>query len=309
MRAGFLTIFLASIFVVAAGQQKTIQERLGYPKETKLLIIHADDIGVSHAENMATIYAMEKGSVNSGSIMVPCPWFMEIASYASSHPAADFGLHLTLTSEWTLYKWGPVTAHSRVPGLVTDKGFFHDNNEAVRKYTTAQEVETELRGQIERARKFGIDPTHFDTHMLCAVSDTRFVPVLIKLGREYKVPVLLNPEAIKKWIDFDLKPFITEKDIVVDKLFMAFPEDYSKGMDNFYSGILQSLKPGLSCILLHAGYDGEEMRGIMQEHTGYGAAWRQDDFNFFTSDKCKKLLSEQNITLITWREIRDKLLR
>ena len=73
---------------------------------------------------------------------------------------------------------------------------------------------------------------------------------------------------------------------------MAFPEDYAKGMDNFYSEILKSLKPGLSCILMHAGYDGEEMRGVMQEHTGYGAAWRQDDFNFFTSEKCKKLLAE-----------------
>ena len=122
MRESLLTIILGLFFLVAGGQQKTLPERLGYPKETKLLIIHADDIGVSHAENLATVYAMEKGSVNSGSIMVPCPWFMEIASYASSHPKADFGLHLTLTSEWTLYKWGPVAAHSLVPDLSRTRG-------------------------------------------------------------------------------------------------------------------------------------------------------------------------------------------
>lgn len=309
MRESYLTIIFVLSFAVAGAQQKTLPQRLGYPKDTKLLIIHADDIGVSHAENMASIYAMEKGSVNSGSIMVPCPWFMEIASYASSHPTVDFGLHLTLTSEWTLYKWGPVAAQSLVPGLITDKGFFNDNNAAVIKNATPQEVEKELRSQIERAIKFGIDPTHFDAHMFCAISDPRFVSVLLKLGREYKVPVLLNPEAIKKWINIDLTEHITDKDILVDKLYMAFPEDYAKGMDNFYSEILKSLKPGLSCILMHAGYDGEEMRGIMQEHTGYGADWRQDDFTFFTSEKCKKLLAEGNIKLITWREIRDKLVR
>ena len=146
--------------------------------------------------------------------------------------------------------------------------------------------------------------------MFCAISDPRFIPVVLKLGREYKVPVLLNPVAIKKWIDVDLTEHITEKDIVVDNLYMAFPEDYTtQGMDNFYTGILKSIKPGLSCILMHAGYDGPEMRGIMGDNVGYGAAWRQDDFSYFTSEKCKKLLAEQNIKLITWREVRDKLLR
>jgi predicted glycoside hydrolase/deacetylase ChbG (UPF0249 family) len=299
MKEYFLTLFLASLLFTTSGQEKTIQERLGYAKETKLLIIHADDIGVSHAENIATIHAMEKGSVNSGSIMVPCPWFMEIANYASTHPKADFGLHLTLTSEWRLYKWGPVTDRGLVPGLITDKGYFNDNNAAVAKNATPEEVEKELRGQIERAIKFGIDPTHFDSHMFCAISDQRFIPVVLKLGREYKVPVLLHPEAIKKWINVDLTKHITAHDIVVDNLYMAFPEDYTKGMDNFYTPILKSIKPGLSVILMHAGYDGE-MRGIMGENIGYGAAWRHD-FTYLQVRSVKSFC-EQNIKLITWRK-------
>src|SRR6188474_3817328 len=104
------TVLLATIFSIAIySQKKNLAERLGYPKDAKLVIIHADDLGVSHSENTASIMAMEKGSVRSASIMVPCPWFPEIAAYAQSHPSAGLGLHITLTSEWKYYKWGPVT--------------------------------------------------------------------------------------------------------------------------------------------------------------------------------------------------------
>ena len=305
----FYTILLLISSTIAPAQKKTIQERLGYSKDTKLLIIHADDIGVSHAENMATIHAMEKGSVNSGSIMVPCPWFAEIAAYAKSHSQADFGLHLTLTSEWDHYKWGPVTDKSAVPGLITSYGYFNDNNESVYKNASLQEAEKELRNQIERAKQFGIDPTHFDTHMFCGVADPRFLSIVLKLGREYKVPVLLNPESMKKWVNIDISGQLTDGDVVADNLFMAFPPDFEKGMDSFYTQVFASLQPGLNVILLHASYDNEEARGVMGKHSEYGAKWRQSDFEFFTSEKCKNLVAGKNIKLITWREIRDKLLR
>src|SRR5258705_865814 len=120
---------LSSACIVS--QAKTIQERLGYPKDEKLVIIHADDLGVSHSENAASTAALEKGSVSSASIMVPCPWFPEIAAYAESHPAADLGLHITLTSEWKYYKWGPVTAKEKVPGLINKNGFLYSSVDSV----------------------------------------------------------------------------------------------------------------------------------------------------------------------------------
>src|SRR5262245_52290267 len=97
----------------AAAQNRSLAERLGYPADAKLLIVHADDLGMAHSVNVATIKGFETGLVNSGSIMVPCPWFAEIATYARANPQADLGLHLTLTSEWTSFRWGPVTSKDR----------------------------------------------------------------------------------------------------------------------------------------------------------------------------------------------------
>ena len=95
-------------------EAKTIPERLGYPRDAKLLIVHADDLGVAHSVNRASIKALETGLVSSASIMIPCPWLPEIVAYARAHPEADLGLHLTLTSEWSSSRWGPVLGKERV---------------------------------------------------------------------------------------------------------------------------------------------------------------------------------------------------
>jgi chitin disaccharide deacetylase len=297
------------IFFYSGAQQKTIQERLGYSKDTKLLIIHADDIGVSQSENAASIYAMEKGSVSSGSIMVPCPWMGDIAAYARTHPNADLGLHLTLTSEWKNYKWGTVTPVNQVSSLVNANGFLYSDTDSLYLHAKPQELEKEIRAQIERAKQFGIDPTHFDSHMGSLFITPQYLQLLIEMGREYKVPVLLNSEAFKVLYNIDLSKYIGDKEVVVDKLFMAQPDDYKKGMNNFYPAIFRSLQPGLSCILLHAAYDNPEMQAVTIDHPDYGAAWRQADFNFFTSTACRNLLEQQKIKVITWKEIRDKLFR
>jgi predicted glycoside hydrolase/deacetylase ChbG (UPF0249 family) len=301
-------IFLTAVGYTSVAQQKTIQERLGYPKETKLLIIHADDMGVSHSENVATIHTMEKGVVTSGSIMVPCPWFPEIAEYAKSHPDADIGLHLTLTSEWKNYRWGPVSPADKVPSLLDQQGYFNSSTAELMKNGKGEEVERELRSQIEKALKFGINPTHFDPHMAGAVSTPDFLKVLIKLGHEYKVPVLLSKD-LGKLFKINLADYTTEKDVVIDKFVMATWETYKYGMDNFYTEQIKSMTPGLNVILLHAAYDDAEMKAVTAGHIDYGATWRQHDVDFFTSEKCKKLLADEKIKLITWKEIRDKLMR
>src|SRR4249920_293645 len=151
--------FTFSIRVVA----QTLVERLGYPPGTKLIIVHADDLGETHSVNAAAIKALQGGTINSASLMVPCPWFPEIADYAKSHPDADFGLHLTLTSERVYYRWGPVAPADKVPTLIDENGYFHHDW----KPTTGinpKEVDLELRAQIDRAYAMGLRPTHLDSH-------------------------------------------------------------------------------------------------------------------------------------------------
>ena len=307
MKIIFLPVILLSL--INAKAQKTLQERLGYSKDSKLLILHADDLGMSHSENAATIYAMEHGSVNSAAIMVPTPWFSEIAAYARAYPMADLGLHLTLTSEWNFLKWGPVASKSEVPGLVNKNGFFFSSVDSVHRSATPAEVEKELRAQIEKAKLFGIDVTHLDSHMGTLFGRSDYLKVLIKLGREYKLPVLLSKPGFKIAFNVNLDTMTNDQDVTLDMIYTASPQDYKNGMENYYTTVLRSLQPGVSILIFHVGYDDSEMQAATIDHVDWGAKWRQDDFNFFTNEKCKMLLKEQNIQLITWREIRDKLIR
>lgn len=306
LKLACILLFATSTYYAPA--QSTLQERLGYSKSTKLLILHADDLGVSHSENVASIEVLEKGSVNSASIMVPCPWFPEIADYARKNPKADFGLHLTLTSEWKYLKWSPVASRNTVPGLVNNHCFMYSSVDSVHRYASAKEVETEMRAQIERALQFGIDVTHLDSHMGAVFGKEDFLKVFISLGREYKVPVLLSrPLRVGSTVDPD--KVISEKDVVLDMIYTATPQDFKGGMENYYTGVFKSLKPGVSIILLHAAYDDTEMQAVTIDHPDWGAAWRQADVNFFMSENYKRLIKENNIQLITWREIRDKTMR
>lgn len=307
MKKILVSLLFLPAFITHA--QKTLQEKLGFSKDTKLLILHADDLGMSHSENSATIYGMEHGSINSASIMVPTPWFSEIAAYARAHPMADLGLHLTLTSEWDFLKWGPVASKSEVPGLVNKNGFLFSSVDSVLRSATPQEVEKELRAQIEKARQFGVDFTHLDSHMGTIFSTAEFLKVLIKLGREFKVPVLLSKPVFLAAFHVNLDSMTSEKDVLIDMIYIASSQDYKGGMENYYTHVLKTLQPGVSELIFHVGYNDTEMKAATINHPDFGADWRQADFNFFTSGNCKKLLKENNIHLITWREIRDKLLR
>src|SRR6266481_1816323 len=168
-------------------ETKTLVERLGYPRDAKLLIVHADDLGAAHSINTASIKGLESGLVSSASIMIPCPWLPEIAAYARAHPEADLGLHLTLTSEWSLYRWGPVLGKDRVPSLLDSSGYLYHLEDEAASHMDAKEAEAEIRAQIARAKALGIQPTHLDSHMGTLYQNQALFETLIRVARENKL--------------------------------------------------------------------------------------------------------------------------
>src|SRR5579863_9541548 len=191
-----LTRFTTAIFFLSfalpnsLAQSKSIAERLGYPRDSKLLIIHADDLAVAHSEDAASFDALDRGAVTSASFMIPCPWLLEVAAYAKAHPDADLGLHLTLTSEWKNYRWGPVASKDLVPSLLGATGYLYpDTPQAVGALKPA-EVEREIRAQIDRAIALGIHPTHVDSHMGTLFSRPDLFAIYVKVAHEYKLPFL-----------------------------------------------------------------------------------------------------------------------
>ena len=297
----YLLALVLLLTSAAHAQDRTLAERLGYPRDAKLIIVHADDLGMAHSINLATIKAFESGLVNSGSIMMPCPWVPEIAAYAKANPQADLGLHLTLTSEWTQLRWGPVSGKDRVASLLDPNGYFRLTETEAAKYADPKEVETEIRAQIERARSLGIVPTHLDSHMGTLYQNKALFDVFLRVAREQKLPV----RVAKTWFtraDF-LPESLTATDVFIDRVLDINPSVAPQDWAKFYSDALRQLEPGVTEIVIHLAYDDAEMRGATSDHPNWGAAWRQRDFDFFTSDAFRKVLAENNIKLITWREV------
>jgi predicted glycoside hydrolase/deacetylase ChbG (UPF0249 family) len=306
MRKTFALALVALVllpFAEARSQEpsKSIAERLGYPRDAKLLIVHADDLGMTHSVNAATIKAFETGLVNSGSIMVPCPWLSEIAAYARANPQADLGLHLTLTSEWTSFRWGPLTPRDRVASLLDKDGYFYLTETEAAAHADPKQVELEITTQIERARALGIQPTHLDSHMGTLYQNKALFEVFLRVARSQKLPV----RVAKTWFtraDF-LPSTLNPDDVYIDRVLDINPTVAAKDWAQFYSDALKKLEPGVTEVVVHLAYDDAEMQGATFNHPDWGAAWRQRDFEFFTSNTFRKLLQDNQIKLITWREL------
>jgi predicted glycoside hydrolase/deacetylase ChbG (UPF0249 family) len=300
--AGLLLLLVAGSAPAARAQNKvSIAERLGFGRDAKLLIVHADDVGMTHAVNAATIKALESGGTNSASIMVPCPWFPEIAEYAKTHPEADFGLHLTLTSERVYYRWGPVAPRDKVASLVDENGYFwHDWTPKTR--IEPKEVELELHAQIERAYAMGIRPTHLDSHQYRLYDNGKeLFEMLLRIAHEKKLPFFVVRDwfAEHPYLESSLSP----TDIVIDHTVTIDPSVRPEKWADFYRAAIKNLQPGVTEFVIHVAFADEEMTAATRERDTWGAAWRQRDFDFFTSAEFRRLLQQEKIQLVNWREL------
>lgn len=281
------------------------------PEAARRLIIHADDAGMSHSVNLATIEAMEKGLVSSASIMVPCPWFPEFAKYARENPQRCYGIHLTLNSEWTYYRWGPVAPRDKVPSLVDPEGFLWDNVQQVAENVRADEVRIELRAQVERAKKFGVPLSHLDTHMGALVSRPDLLEVYVELGREYNLPLLfmrqVGAEGAKSYPALaarhaELLRKIDDQGLVtIDHLLQFYDGGNLEERRAKYLEVLQKIPPGVSQLIIHCGFDNEELRAIT-----HSSARRDQDRQVFSEPAVKELLEKEKVEIVSWKQLSDE---
>lgn len=297
---------LATMGAATRCYAETLAEKLGYSAADKLLIVHADDVGMCHSVNRATVDALEKGMVTCGSIMMPCPAVPEIAEYCRKHPEADLGIHLTLTAEWQDYRWGPLAPRSAVPGLIDPDGFMWHGERDTARHASPAEVEKEVRAQIDKALELGIKPTHIDSHMGTLFVRPDYFQVYIKLAKEYGIPPLVveyRPElalqlgeelagALRVLAEQMRATGFPVLDYIIPDVGGTFETKKKR-----YEQALRNLKPGVTEMIVHLGYADEELRGITNS-----APMRQLDYEFFTAESTRKLIDELGIKLIGWKE-------
>ncbi len=289
----------------------TFGERLGWKSNEVVVILHVDDVGMSHPSNRGAIRATEEGVATSFATMMPCPWVPEIARYLKAHPTADNGLHLTLTAEWQLYRWGPVAGKAAVPGLVDGEGCLWHSVQEVAAHATADEVERELRAQLDRARTLGLPITHLDSHMGTLFARPDYFERFARVGIEAKLPVLAiggagtHLDAEERAGSEQLRPWI--KKIwnaglpVLDDLFTGFTRFPAQEKPARLAALLKELEPGVTEILFHASEANEEFPLI----TGSSAA-RGADLQALLDATVRRTIKERGILVTTWRELMDR---
>ena len=322
----FILLITLLFFISSNSQIINIAEKLGYDKDAKLLIIHGDDIGVSHSVNIASFDGYHNNVINSGSAMIPSPWIKEVAAFHKQNPEYDLGLHLTLTAEWKNYKWRGVMSSNEISSLINNHNEFYDNTSDVNLYADPEEVRKELQAQIDYSRLIGLNPTHIDTHMGALAVNKDLWKVYIQVGHKNKLVSMVTKSRSLNLFDdsFPMPNYI----VPVNDIYMLYPgldrewfeatygedlansfivKDIYKYDDwfNLYSSKIKSLLPGLNVFLLHLGYDNEELKAVTIDHPEYGSLWRQLDYDVFNSKEIKKILKDNDIKLVTWGEIRE----
>jgi predicted glycoside hydrolase/deacetylase ChbG (UPF0249 family) len=301
-------LLLALISTAVSLHAETFAERLGYPKDTIAVILHVDDVGMSHSSNLGAIQSTENGVASSFSIMMPCPWVPEIARWLQKNTNTDAGLHLTLTSEWQLYRWGPIAGKKAVPGLVDSEGCLWRSVTQVATRATPDEIETEIRAQIERAEGYGFEITHLDSHMGTLFARPDYFARYMKVAVEKKLPMLAVGGHMT---------YVAQREAEAAKsLRPLIPKIWNAGLpviDDLHTGwsgldtpaklqtTLEELKPGVTMIIFHASVPTDEFPLI----TGTSAN-RKADLEALTSPKTKEILARRKIVLTTWRELMQR---
>lgn len=294
-----------------ASADPTYAEKLGWPQGSRVVIFHVDDSGMSHDSNMGAIEAMEKGVATSTSVMFPCPWVPEFAHYWKKHPDADVGVHVTLTSEWGEYRWGPVAGKKAVPGLVDEEGCLWDDVPRVMFKASPDEVETEIRAQVDRCTSMGFKPTHLDSHMGTVFANFNFFERYLKVGIDLGIPVML-PGGHMQYI-------AKENPLMIDLAKQMGKKAWDAGLpvlDDVNTGggakspaekkgqileFLHNVQPGVTQFIVHCTRPSEIFKFI----SGSGAM-RQAELEALMHPEVRKAIEDEKIILTTWKELKER---
>ena len=317
----FLFVLLLTNILYAQQGDSTYAAKLGFPKGAKVVILHVDDAGMSFESNEGTIQALTKGVANSCSVMMPCPWVPHFMAFLKSHPHIDAGLHLTLTSEWKGYRWGPLAGKTATPGLTDSAGSLWPSVADVVKHASPDEVDKELEAQLDRARTIGFQLTHFDSHMGTLFATPGFLERYISFGIKHQVPVMfpaghasliaaqnnIAPEQVAQFKAIG-KTIWAAGLPVLDDLHNATYDwqppktGYKPGYKTEkYIAALKALKPGLTMLIMHCTATTE----VFKEISDSGPS-RRADLEAMLDPTFKKALKQQGIILTTWRELKQR---
>ncbi|HYM15950.1 MAG TPA: polysaccharide deacetylase family protein [Dehalococcoidia bacterium] len=287
----------------------TTLQLLGYAPDDRVLIIHADDVGFSHASNVAAFEAMSAGSLTCCSTLVPAPWFMETAALQRQHPGADIGIHMTLTAEYETYRWRSLTGR---PSLHAPDGGMWRDVASVVAHVSTEDARAELRAQVEHALASGIDVTHLDTHM-GAVIGPKYIAPYVDLAVEFRLPLFfIRPSDRRLDALGDGAAAYLEQARRLDALGWPLldhaihrtlseiePDDKDARFREFFAG----LRPGLTHFLVHPAKGGEELDAM----TPADCRHRAKEYELFRRPDLRAYCESLGIKLTGYREIRDRL--
>lgn len=291
--------------------------KLGYKDTDRLLIVNADDFGMCHSGNEAIISLLREGVISSATLMTPCPWAPEAARAAADNPQYDVGVHLTLTSEWKLYKWGPVTRDADVSSLITPEGYFPAKCREVEERADSAQVKTELRNQVLLAMRLGVDPTHLDNHMgsVYGIACGRdFLREAIDLCAEFRLPFRLprqlgdsgrkmSPEMRKTYEDRIVYADASGIALIDHLLGLPYSLEEKETYESFKSKMIDTLRrlqPGVSEVIIHPFFATGELKAI----TGQWEK-RQMEYEMFRDPDVQRVIREEKIHMINWKMLRD----
>ena len=269
----------------------------------RIVIPHLDDLGMCRAGNAAFRTLADAGVVTCGSVMVPCPWFSEIAAWATCEKTLDLGVHLTLTSEWQHYRWRPLTGASPASGLVDDDGFMPRDVAGLAARVVPEAAEAELRAQIERALAAGLRPTHIDAHMAAAMLPS-LLDAHVRLAEEYGVfPVL--PRRIRFAPDAaayaaTLAVLEARNRPLVDGIRGTIPQT-GEALAAGWRETLAGLPEGVTHLALHAVEPGD-FAAISPLH----APWREAEWSLLRSGGFTAMLRQADIATMGLREMQAR---